>query len=162
MLPYVPWMPAIKQYYYHMYYNYFIIKIYHGSASWKILDLNKCKLDEKNNMQLFTLHWFQYKVLFPCFTYGALNSKSAYMVVIIIMHLFLNHAMVLPCKVFSSCDYDSLDISAIHDDVIKWEHFPLTGPLCGEFTSHGWIPHTKASYTELWYFLWSAPEKMAE
>ena len=23
-----------------------------------------------------------------------------------------------------------------HDDVIKWEHFRVTGPLCGEFTGH--------------------------
>ena len=33
-----------------------------------------------------------------------------------------------------------------------------TGLLCGEFTSHWWIPHTKASDGELWCFLWSAPE----
>ena len=28
-----------------------------------------------------------------------------------------------------------------HDDVIKWKHFPLTDPSCGEFTGHRWIPH---------------------
>ena len=28
--------------------------------------------------------------------------------------------------------------------------FRVTGPLCGEFTSHRWIPHTKASDAELW------------
>ena len=32
--------------------------------------------------------------------------------------------------------------------------FRITGPLCGEFTSHRWIPLTKASNTELWCFLW--------
>ena len=31
--------------------------------------------------------------------------------------------------------------------------FCITGPLCGEFTGHRWIPHTKASVTELWCFL---------
>ena len=36
--------------------------------------------------------------------------------------------------------------------------FRVTGPLCGEFTGYRWIPLTKASDTELWYFLWSAPE----
>ena len=36
-----------------------------------------------------------------------------------------------------------------HDDVIKWNHFRLTGPLCGEFTGHRWIPSTKASDAEL-------------
>ena len=33
--------------------------------------------------------------------------------------------------------------------------FRVTGPLCGEFTFHRWIPHTKASGSELWYSLWS-------
>ena len=36
--------------------------------------------------------------------------------------------------------------------------FRDTGPLCGEFTSHRWIPCTKASDVELWCFLWSASE----
>ena len=36
--------------------------------------------------------------------------------------------------------------------------FRVTGPLCGEFTGHRWIPITKASDAELWCFLWSAPE----
>ena len=36
--------------------------------------------------------------------------------------------------------------------------FCVTGPLCGEFTGHRWIPLTKASDAELWCFLWSAPE----
>ena len=44
------------------------------------------------------------------------------------------------------------------DDVIKWKHFRVTGPLCGEFTGHRWIPLTKASVAELWYFLSSVSE----
>ena len=36
--------------------------------------------------------------------------------------------------------------------------FSVTGTLCGEFTGHRWIPPTKASDTELWCFLSSAPE----
>ena len=35
--------------------------------------------------------------------------------------------------------------------------FRVTGPLCGEFTGHRWIPHTKTSDVELWCFTWSAP-----
>ena len=38
----------------------------------------------------------------------------------------------------------------------------VTGPLCGEFTGHRWIPLTKASDTELSCFLWSAPEQTIE
>ena len=36
--------------------------------------------------------------------------------------------------------------------------FRVTGPLCGEFTGHRWIPNTKASDAGLWCFLWSASE----
>ena len=36
--------------------------------------------------------------------------------------------------------------------------FRVTGPLCGEFTGHRWIPRIKASDAELWCFLWSVPE----
>ena len=35
--------------------------------------------------------------------------------------------------------------------------FGVTGPLCGEFTGHLWIPLTEASGMELWCFLWSVP-----
>ena len=35
--------------------------------------------------------------------------------------------------------------------------FRVTGPLCGEFTGHRWIPLTKASDVELWFVLRSAP-----
>ena len=37
--------------------------------------------------------------------------------------------------------------------------FRVTGPLCGEFTCHRWIPLTKASDMELRCFLWSATER---
>ena len=35
--------------------------------------------------------------------------------------------------------------------------FRVTGPLCGKFTGHRWIPLTKASDAEVRCFLWSAP-----
>ena len=37
-------------------------------------------------------------------------------------------------------------------------NFRVTGPLCGEFIGHQWIPLTKASDAKLWCFLWSVPE----
>ena len=57
---------------------------------------------------------------------------------------------------------------------INW-HYPLTrtqtmmtssngiifcasGPLCGEFSGHWWIPLTNASDAELWCFIWSTPK----
>ena len=36
--------------------------------------------------------------------------------------------------------------------------FRVTGFLCGKFTGHRWIPHTKAGDAELWCFLFSASE----
>ena len=43
--------------------------------------------------------------------------------------------------------------------MVSWNGniFRVTGPLCGEFTGHRWIPLTKASDAELCCFLWSAP-----
>ena len=40
--------------------------------------------------------------------------------------------------------------------------FRVTGPLCGEFTGHRWIPRTKVSGVGLWCFLLPAPEKTVE
>ena len=40
----------------------------------------------------------------------------------------------------------------------NWNIFLATGPLCGEFIGHRWIPLRKASDAELWCFLWSAAE----
>ena len=38
--------------------------------------------------------------------------------------------------------------------------FRVTGPLCGEFTGHRWIPLTKNSDAELWCFLWSLNKQL--
>ena len=57
------------------------------------------------------------------------------------------------------CLHPSTIVTSSHDDVIEWKYFRVTGHLCGEFTSLRWIPHTKASDTELWCFLWSAPNE---
>ena len=39
-----------------------------------------------------------------------------------------------------------------HDDVIKWKHFPRYWPFMRGTTGHRWIPLTKASDAELWFF----------
>ena len=44
--------------------------------------------------------------------------------------------------------------------------FHITGPLWGEATGHWWIPLTKASDAELWYFFfiyaWTSDEPTME
>ena len=52
-----------------------------------------------------------------------------------------------------------LGTNAIHDDVIKWKHFPRYWPFVRGIHRSRWIPSTKASDAELWCFLWSAPDK---
>ena len=51
-------------------------------------------------------------------------------------------------------------VDECHDDVIKWKHFPRYWPFVRGIPR--WIPRAKASDAELWYFLWSAPEKTTE
>ena len=46
--------------------------------------------------------------------------------------------------------------------VSKGNVFRVAGPLWGESIGHRWIPLTKTSNAELWYFLWSAPEQLVE
>ena len=43
----------------------------------------------------------------------------------------------------------------LHDDIIKWKHFPRNWPFVRGIHRSRWIPHTKASDAELWCFLWS-------
>ena len=40
----------------------------------------------------------------------------------------------------------------IHDDAIKWKHFPRNWPFVQGIHRPRWIPHTKASDAELWWF----------
>ena len=74
-------------------------------------------------------------------------------------------------KHYSSKNWILLKLSP-HSQLVAWKRylvmmtssngniFRVTGHLCGEFTGTGprWIPHTKASDAELWYFLLSASE----
>ena len=46
----------------------------------------------------------------------------------------------------------------IHDDVIKWKHFPRNWSFVRGIHRSRWIPRTKASDAELWCFLWFTPE----
>ena len=48
---------------------------------------------------------------------------------------------------------------AMHDDVIKWKHFPRYWPYVRGTTGN---PITKASDGELWCFVWSTPKHTVE
>ena len=72
-----------------------------------------------------------------------------------------SHHSLLQCGAIITRDILPI-ILKLHDDVIKWNIFHVTGPLCGEFTGYQWISHTKARDAELWCFLWSRPEWTVE
>ena len=57
-----------------------------------------------------------------------------------------------------SFKYCMAPVVGIHDDVIKWKHFPRNWPFVRGIHRSRWIPNTKASDAELWCFLWSASE----
>ena len=48
-------------------------------------------------------------------------------------------------------------VLTVHDDVIKWKHFPRYWPFVRGIHRPRRIPCTKASDAELWCFLWLAP-----
>ena len=63
----------------------------------------------------------------------------------------------------SSCNYNNVGnekvwLPTLHDDVIKWKHFPRYWPFVWGIHRSRRIPQTKASDAELWCFLWSASE----
>ena len=60
--------------------------------------------------------------------------------------------------VFIRLDQEPHTPVPIHDDVIKWKHFPRNWPFVRGIHRSRWIPHTKASDAELWCLLWSASE----
>ena len=49
-------------------------------------------------------------------------------------------------------------VDHLHDDVIKWKHFPRRWPCVRGIHRPRWIPHTKASDAALWCFFLSASE----
>ena len=50
----------------------------------------------------------------------------------------------------------------LHDDVIKWKHFPRSWPFVGGIRRSAVDTHHKARDLELWCFLWCAPEQTTE
>ena len=66
----------------------------------------------------------------------------------------------LYCCVFrGKCSRDAIFAIRVMMTSSNGNFFRVTGHLCGEFSSHRWIPSTKAIDADLWCFLlWSAPE----
>ena len=69
------------------------------------------------------------------------------------VHLYRSKGIRLGISLVGTGDLRTLYLSTSSNG----NFFRVTEPLCGEFTGNQWIPRTKASDAELWYFLWSAP-----
>ena len=57
----------------------------------------------------------------------------------------------------SNMRFNAISHTACRGTLSWWRHqmekfFRVTGPLCGEFTGHRWIPLTMANDAELWWF----------
>ena len=66
----------------------------------------------------------------------------------------LTHNVLFVTGVFMSRRMHPLPqgLVSIHDDVIKWKHFPRYWPFVRGIDRSRWIPRTKASDAELWFF----------
>ena len=66
-----------------------------------------------------------------------------------ISHVILHSGIIYVCQLYLHIKSCTMMMSS------NGNLFRVTDPLCGEFTGHRWIPHTKASDAEFWCFLWS-------
>ena len=108
------------------------------------------------NFRLSFCHFLCIASKFTLHTADLRNSQDISMTTCIYLHVccgLTTTGMPLTCK----------DVS-LHTTVTssKKNVFRVTGPLWGESADHRWIPFTKTSDVELWYFLWSAPEQTIE
>ena len=79
-----------------------------------------------------------------------------------IIFVILN--MWLPCDISG---VSGIELPGDRYSLPWWRHqngnsLSVTGPLCGEFIGHRWIPLTKTSDMELSCFIWSVPEQTVE
>ena len=106
------------------------------------------------------IHWYistsdSSHMMYICFGFHALMLRYCFNQASFVKKIFLvikfdkNFALLL----FHSRSWSPLVMTSSNGNI-----FRVTGHLCGEFTSHRWIPRTKASDAELWCFLWSASD----
>ena len=123
-----------------------LIKLFNKQSNCWWLELTNSWLKENmpfRRVYSFSLHWKTCscaQAIVQYFSYGLIHRQD-----------------MLYFKILSSPEDKELEVAG-QDNGIKWKHFPRYSHLCGEFTSHRWIPRTKASDVELWCFLWFSPE----
>ena len=98
----------------------------------------------------FVVYVFYLLIYMTCYTSVVLNQQlcNGYQTQIYCLHLPRYALKSVSPGHFIKDIKTSLDMMTSSNGNI----FRVTGPLCGEFTCHQWIPNTKASDTELWCF----------
>ena len=99
--------------------------------------------------------WFSQLVLPP-------NLNSIQSVVLLQMHEIWPPNGSLETAGIQCSNQRPIRPRELHDDVIKWKHFPRYWPFVRGIHRSRWILRTKASDAELWYFLWSSSEWTVE
>ena len=101
--------------------------------------------------KMTSLYWIRAQVT----KFEILISFQSFLCCLLRLHNIspFNFFMFYLMALAKSLDEDPLMMTSSNGNI-----FSVTGPLCGEFTGHRWIPLTKASDAELWCFLWSTPE----
>ena len=64
--------------------------------------------------------------------------------------MHMQHATLCDVVLYVACNWRKIILTMMTSS--NGSIFRVTGPLCGEFTGHRWIPRTKASDAELWLF----------
>ena len=133
-------------------------------ALWRSSELRNCVIP-----QAWMLPWWQmFTIKFGCCSVPAffiamvLYIAVSYNMMLHRTHQLhryrVDHTTHSPKITISFPDRQAMGIPVYMMTSSNGNIFHVTGHLCGEFTGLRWIPCTKASDTELWCFLWSAPE----
>ena len=88
-----------------------------------------------------------------------LLSKPASQLIKYVQNDPITHLHIFLWPLMYQSFFSRVSFELSHDDFIKWNYFPLYWPFARGIQGHRWIPLTKASDAELWYFLISAPEQ---
>ena len=77
-------------------------------------------------------------------------------------YLLIQCSTILPTALTQVEHRSDMKVIFLHDDVIKWKHFPCYWPFVWGIHRSPVNSRTKASDAELWCFLWSVPEPTVE
>ena len=109
-----------------------------------------CYISRKSTLLLYKVLWFCKCIYQQMPRYAWRIDSLSY---IYNLKLFAKWIQFVFVQNILSMDWNMPQLSMVTSS--NWNISRLTGPLCGEFIGDWWIPRTKASDAELWYFFLS-------